>query len=79
MMKGGTPDPMDFTYPVPAYNTELQVLYWLACQNEFKRDDTLALAIDRKVVEDIWPINSPCTLGRTLGSAVIAFRHAFFD
>jgi len=44
-MKGGTPDPADFKYAVPDYNTELQVLYWLACQNEFKKDDTLALAI----------------------------------
>ena len=43
--KGGTPDPKDFTYSVPSWNTELQVLYWLACQNEFKKDDTLALAI----------------------------------
>jgi hypothetical protein len=45
VMKGGTPDPRDFGYSVPRYNTEFQVLYWLACQNEFKRDDTLALAI----------------------------------
>lgn len=40
MIKGGTPDPRDFSYAVPSYNTELQVLYWLACQNEFKKDDT---------------------------------------
>lgn len=45
MIKGGTPDPKDFRYPVPNHNTELQVLYWLAEQNEFKKDDTLALAI----------------------------------
>ena len=45
MIQGGTPDPSDFTYTVPTYNTELQVLYWLACENEFKRDDTLALAV----------------------------------
>jgi hypothetical protein len=45
MLQGGTPDPSDFQYPVPQYNTELQVLYWLACQNQFKKDDTLALAI----------------------------------
>ena len=45
MMKGGTPSPTDFTYTVPNYNTELQVLYWLASQNGVKRDDTLALAI----------------------------------
>jgi hypothetical protein len=37
---------------VPNYNTELQVLYWLACQNEFKRDDTLALSI--AMVHGLW-------------------------
>ena len=45
MMQGGTSNPNDFQYPIPSYNTELEVLYWLACQNQFKRDDTLALAI----------------------------------
>ena len=45
MMNGGTPDPSDFQYQVPQYNTELQVLYWLAEQSKFKKDDTLALAI----------------------------------
>jgi len=52
MMKGGTPDPRDYTYTVPDYNTELQVLYWLALQNEFKKDDTLALAI--AMVNGFW-------------------------
>ena len=52
MIKGGTPDPRDFTYTVPKYNTELQVLYWLACQNEFTKDDTLTLAI--ALVNGIW-------------------------
>lgn len=52
MIKGGTPDSKDFTYSVPQYNTELQVLYWLACQNEFKKDDTLVLAIG--MVNGIW-------------------------
>jgi len=52
MMKGGTPNPRDFTYAVPKYNTELQVLYWLALQNEFKKDDTLALAIS--AVNGLW-------------------------
>jgi len=52
MMKGGTPSPSDFTYPVPKHNTELQVLYWLACQNEFKKDDTLALAV--AMVNGLW-------------------------
>lgn len=52
MMKGGTPSPSDFTYTVPNYNTELQVLYWLACQNEFKKDDTLALAV--AMVNGLW-------------------------
>jgi len=52
MMKGGTPASSDFTYAVPNYNTELQVLYWLACQNELKRDDTLALSI--AMVSGLW-------------------------
>lgn len=52
MLKGGTPDPGDFQYPVPNYNTELQVLYWLAVQNEFKKDDTLALSI--AMVHGLW-------------------------
>jgi hypothetical protein len=52
MTKGGTPSPSDFTYTVPNYNTELEVLYWLALQNEFKRDDTLALAI--AMVHGLW-------------------------
>ena len=52
MIKGGTPDPTDFEYTVPNYNTELQLLYWLALDNEFKRDDTLALAI--AMVNGLW-------------------------
>jgi len=52
MIKGGTPDPTDFEYIVPNYNTELEVLYWLAEQNEFKKDDTLALAIG--MVNGLW-------------------------
>jgi len=52
MIRGGTPDPRDFTYPVPKYNTELQVLYWLACHNEFKEDDTLVLSI--AIVHGLW-------------------------
>jgi len=52
MIKGGTPDPKEFSYAVPNYNTELQVLYWLACQNELKRDDTLALAV--AMVNGLW-------------------------
>ena len=52
MIKGGTPAPSDFTYAVPNYNTELQVLYWLALQNDFKKDDTLALAI--AMVNGLW-------------------------
>ena len=51
-MKGGTPSPSDFTYTVPNYNTELEVLYWLACQNELKKDDTLALSI--AMVHGLW-------------------------
>jgi hypothetical protein len=45
MLNGGTPVQEDYAYAVPYYNTELEVLYWLACQNQFKKDDTLALAI----------------------------------
>jgi hypothetical protein len=52
MMKGGTPDPSDFQYTVPNYNTELEVLYWLALQNDFKKDDTLALAV--AMVNGLW-------------------------
>jgi hypothetical protein len=52
MIKGGTPDPRDFTYAVPNYNTELQVLYWLALENEFKKDDTLTLSV--AMVNGLW-------------------------
>jgi len=46
LIKGGTPSQGDFKYyGVPAYNTELQLLYWIASQRQLKRDDTLALAI----------------------------------
>ena len=44
IIRGGTPSRSDFSYAVPSYNTELQVLYWLASSTQFKRDDTLALA-----------------------------------
>ena len=52
IMKGGTAAPGDFQYGVPNYNTELQVLYWLALQNQFKKDDTLALAV--AIVNGLW-------------------------
>jgi hypothetical protein len=52
MMNGGTPSQSDYSYSVPTYNTELEILYWLACQNELKKDDTLALAI--AMVNGIW-------------------------
>ena len=52
MMIGGIPDPEDYGYSVPSYNTELEVLYWLACQNQFKKDDTLALSI--AMVNGLW-------------------------
>lgn len=45
MLKGGTPNPNEFGYNVPDWNTELEVLYKIAEQNEFKKDDKLALAI----------------------------------
>ena len=52
IIKGGTPDQGDFPYAVPKYNTELQILYWLACGSAFKRDDTLALAV--AMVNGFW-------------------------
>lgn len=52
MIKGGTPSQSEFSYAVPNYNTELQVLYWLALQDEFKKDDTLALTI--AMVNGLW-------------------------
>jgi len=52
MMRGGTPDPKDFSYPVPRYNTELEVLYWLASSTQLKQEDTLALAI--AMVNGLW-------------------------
>ena len=52
MIRGGTPDPSDYRYKVPDWNTELQVLFWLAEQNEFKRNDTLAQAI--AMVNGLW-------------------------
>lgn len=52
MIKGGTPNPRDFKYSVPAWNTQLEVLYWLALQNNLKKDDTLALAI--AMVNGFW-------------------------
>ncbi len=52
MLQGGTPSPFDFSYVVPNWNTELQVLFWLAETNEFKKNDTLALAI--AMVNGLW-------------------------
>lgn len=45
MIKGGTANPSDFSYSIPEYNTELQILYWLAEKRQLKQNDTLALAI----------------------------------
>jgi len=39
-------------YGVPNNNTELQVLYWLALQNESERNDTLALAV--AITNGLW-------------------------
>jgi hypothetical protein len=64
MIKGGTPSPSDFTYTVPKYNTELEVLYWLALQNEFKKDDTLALAI--AMTNGLWATMGDEQVVRTL-------------
>ena len=45
-LAGGTPNPTDFSYSVPDWNTEQQVQYWLGKQNEYKkRDDILAQAL----------------------------------
>jgi len=52
MLKGGTPNQSDFKYHIPNWNTELQVLYWLGKQNEFKLNDTLAQAI--AMVNGLW-------------------------
>jgi len=52
LIKGGTADQSDFMYPIPQYNTELRILYWLAAQRQLKRDDTLALAIS--MANGIW-------------------------
>lgn len=45
MTRGGVPNQKDFRYPVPKYNAALEVLFWIAEQNEFRKDDTLALAM----------------------------------
>jgi len=52
IIKSGTPSSYDFSYSIPAYNTELEALYWLASSTQFKRDDTLALAI--AMTHGIW-------------------------
>lgn len=52
MITGGTPNPRDFKYGVPSWNTQLEVLYWLALKNNFKKDDTLALAV--AMVNGFW-------------------------
>lgn len=52
LVKGGTADQSDFMYPIPQYNTELRILYWLAAQRQLKSDDTLALAIS--MTNGIW-------------------------
>jgi len=45
MISGGTPDSKDYSYEVPKYNTKIQALLWIAEQNEFKKNDTLAQSI----------------------------------
>ena len=52
MIKGGKANPSDFSYSIPQYNTELQILYWLAAHRQLKHDDTLALAI--AISNGIW-------------------------
>lgn len=43
--KGGTPDPSDYGYTVPDYNTAQRIQYELGKQEEYRRDDTTAQAI----------------------------------
>jgi hypothetical protein len=50
ILRGGTSPPLSYT--VPGWNTELQALYWLAEQNEFKENDKLAQAI--AMANGIW-------------------------
>ena len=45
ILEGGTLVQSDFRYPVPEYNTQLEVLYWLANSTQFGSDDTLALSV----------------------------------
>jgi uncharacterized membrane protein len=45
MIKMGTPNAGDFSYSVPKWNAELWALYQLAEDNEFQRDDIVALSI----------------------------------
>lgn len=45
MLKCGIPEKSYFSYEVPDYNTELQCLWCLVEQNEFKDYDTLPKAI----------------------------------
>jgi len=52
IIKGGTANPSDFSYSIPQYNTELQILYWLAEKRQLRQDDTLALAI--AMVDGFW-------------------------
>jgi len=52
MINGGIPHPYYYKYEVPDWNTRLEVLYNLALQNEFKNDDTTALAI--AIDDGIW-------------------------
>ena len=68
MIKGGTPSQKDFGYEVPKYNTGIEILFWLAERNEFKQDDTLALAI--AVVNGLYFIMGDKQVRNTLNSRV---------
>jgi sarcosine oxidase delta subunit len=52
MLRGGVNTELHTPYSVPSWNTELEVLYWLAEQNQFERDDALAQAV--AMVNGIW-------------------------
>jgi hypothetical protein len=52
MLAGGRNNELPSIYVAPRWNSELQTLYWLAEQNEFKKNDLLALAV--AMVNGIW-------------------------
>ena len=70
MLKGGTPDPNDFDYPVPQYNTELQVLKWLAEQNEFRKENEIIEPITIDGYDNDWKNTAPLIVTDPEGDAL---------